>query len=159
MVVHKRKKNTRERRSTTHGSGLGNKHNKGKGNKGGVGNAGSGKRGDAKKPIFQKIKRYIGKHGFSSKSRRLEMKPINIRMLEDNADSWVAKGLMSVSNGVYKADLESMGYTKLLATGNAKKKFEITVVFASSKAVEKLAKAGGSVKVLDPAGDTSVDSN
>ena len=49
MTVNKRKKNSRQRGSHTHGWGAMKKH-RGAGNRGGRGAAGSGKRADSKKP-------------------------------------------------------------------------------------------------------------
>ena len=63
MVVNKRKKNSRQRGSTTHGFGSKKKH-RGHGSRGGSGLAGTGKRADAKKPSFWHDTEYFGGHGF-----------------------------------------------------------------------------------------------
>ena len=62
MVVRKRKKNSRQHGSTTHGWGAMKKH-RGAGNRGGRGLAGTGKRADQMKPLHWK-ERYFGKLGF-----------------------------------------------------------------------------------------------
>ena len=146
MAVHKRKKNERHRAKTTHGWGS-MKKRRGAGNRGGRGNAGTGKRGDANKPNIWGVKKYFGKNGFSSKSRAPAMVPINIKTLEDRADMLVKKGHIKFENGAYVIDLAQLGYNKLLSTGNATKKLIITTAYATEKAVEKVKKAGGDVKV------------
>ncbi len=144
MAIHKRKKNERQRAKTTHGWGS-MKKRRGAGNRGGRGNAGTGKRGDAKKPEIWKNAKYFGKYGFSSKSRAPTMVTINIKTLEDRADSLVKKGYVKFENNAYVIDLAELGYNKLLSTGNATKKLLITTVYATEKAVEKVKKAGGNV--------------
>ena len=73
MTVNKRKKNSRQRGSQTHGWGAKKKH-RSFGNRGGKGMAGSGKRADSKKPSLWK-ERYFGKIGFKSK------KPVSRKIL------------------------------------------------------------------------------
>lgn len=152
MVSRKRTKNSRQRGSHTHGWGAKKKH-RGAGHRGGRGAAGSGKRADQKKPSIWGAK-YFGKNGFDSKSRAPEINPINIRMLDDNANSWASKGYVKFEKGVYMIDLADLGYNKLLATGRITKKYRIIVDFASAKAVEKVKSAGSiiEVKFSDKAG-------
>ena len=80
MVIFKRKKNTRQRGSHTHGWGAKKKH-RGKGNKGGSGNAGSGKRSDSKKPSFWKLK--LPK-GFKKKGLKKKINAVNLLYIEEN---------------------------------------------------------------------------
>lgn len=145
MTSRKRTKNSRQRGSKTHGWGAMKKH-RGAGHRGGRGNAGSGKRADQKKPCFWKTK-YFGKNGFASKSRAPKIYPVNIRMLDDNANSWASKGYVKFEKGVYVINLADLGYNKLLATGKLTKKYMIIVDFASAKAVEKVKSAGSSIEV------------
>ena len=49
---------------------------------------------------------------------------------------------------VYKVDLTKLGYDKLLGTGQVTKKLEITVKYASPKALEKVNAAGGKIELL-----------
>jgi large subunit ribosomal protein L15 len=147
MVIHKQKKNRRQRGHTSHGWGSMKKH-RGAGNRGGRGLAGSGARGDQKKPSLWKTKRYFGKSGFKSKSRMPDMVPVNIKTLDDRAETLQKKGLLKVENDAYVVDLSKLGYNKLLSTGKATRKFMITVDYATPKAVEKIKKAGGDVNVL-----------
>ncbi len=147
MTTNKRKKNSRQHGYTTHGCGS-MKKRRGAGNRGGRGKSGSGKRGDQKKPMYWKEKKLFGKFGFKSKSRSPETTPINIRTIEDRADSWVRQGKAKETNGAYIIDLGQQGYNKLLSTGNATKKLMITVDTATDAAKEKIEKAGGEVKTL-----------
>ena len=147
MTLHKRKKNTRQRGYTTHGWGSMKKH-RGAGHRGGRGMAGSGKRGDQKKPSSWKNKKYFGKFGFISKTRAPKINAINIKTLEDRAESLLKKGAIKFENSTYVIDLASLGYNKLLSTGNVTKKFMIKTAYATEKSIEKIKKARGNVEVL-----------
>ena len=142
MVVNKRKKNSRAHGSWTHGWGEKKKH-RGAGHRGGRGAAGSGKRGDAKKPTIWKAK-YFGKYGFTKRSFS---NPINIKTIEDSLKSWLAKKKIEEKEGTFIIDLSKLGYDKLLGTGNPINKLQIAVKSASEKAKEKIAQAGGEVKL------------
>src|SRR3989338_11370572 len=130
MTFNKRKKNTRQRGSKTHGWGAKKKH-RGKGHQGGAGMAGSGKRADSKKPSIWKDKNYFGKHGFISKSTSVKIKGINISDLEQHIQKFVSQKLATHENGVYVVELEKLGYNKLLGTGAVSQKFKIKTDFAS----------------------------
>jgi len=147
MTVNRRKKNTRQRGNQTHGWGAMKKH-RGSGHRGGFGMAGTGKRADSKKPSIWKEEHYFGKFGFISRSRAPDTIGIDIKTIEDRLDTLVKKGLAKNEGGSYAINLEDLGYNKLLSTGNATKKLIITTDFATKKAVEKIKKAGGDVKVL-----------
>jgi len=147
MTFHKRKKNTRQRGHTTHGWGSMKKH-RGAGHRGGRGRAGSGKRGDQKKPSSWANRKYFGKSGFKSKSRTPKINAVNIKTLEDRADRLVLKGLAKLEAGTYVINLADLGYNKLLSTGKATRKFKITTLYSTEKAVEKIKQAGGNVEVI-----------
>lgn len=149
MTTHKRKKNTKMRAQTTHGWGAMKKH-RGAGNRGGRGNAGTGKRGDARKPVIWKDKKYFGKNGFDSKSRMPDIISVSIKTLEDRADNLVRKGFAKSEGGAYVIDLSKLGYNKLLSNGNPTKKLMITTAYATKNAVEKIKKAGGQVTLTAP---------
>ena len=136
MVVNKRKKFSRQRGHHTHGWGSKKKH-RGAGNRGGRGMAGTGKRGDALKTLYWKDKKYFGKHGFKKKGVKKEVKVINIGDIEENLNRFLEKG--------DAIDLGGFGYNKLLGKGRIRSKLKIKVDSASSKAVEKIKKAGGEV--------------
>jgi len=142
VKIVKRKKVSRQRAATTHGYGS-MKKNRGAGNRGGRGRAGSGKRGDAKKPSYWKVMQE-GKTGFTSK-RQYDPTKLNIGHLASSLTSLVASGKIVEKNGVFVVDLTKLGIDKLLGTGIVNDKLEITVNFASAKAVQKVEAVGGKV--------------
>lgn len=148
MAFHKRKKNTRMRAKTTHGGGS-MKKRRGAGHRGGRGNAGSGKRGDGKKPSYWAREKYMGKFGFTKKNIPVAVISINIRSIEEQLNTWMKAGKVKDENGMIHIDLTSLGFTKLLSTGNATKKLKIIVDYASAKAVEKIKAAGGDIVVAN----------
>lgn len=151
----KRKKNSRQRATTTHGWGSMKKH-RGAGNRGGRGNAGSGKRGDAKKPTFRvKLKRELGRHGFSNAAGRTVFKPVNIYYIENSFETLLAQKYITENKGIYVLDVADIGFNKLLATGKVSRKYEITVGYASEKAIEKIEAAKGKVNVVFEAEDAA----
>ena len=142
MTNHKRKKNSRQRAGTTHGWGSMKKH-RGAGHRGGRGRAGTGKRGDAKKPSIWKNRKYFGKLGFTSLSKK--QVTINLKQIDDNAVNWAKRGLISSASDVYEVNLSKLGYDKLLGTGKVTKKLNIMVDSASPRAIDKVGQAGGNV--------------
>ena len=143
MTDSKRKKNSRQRGTHTHGWGSKKKH-RGAGNRGGRGMAGTGKRGDAKKPSIWK-KKYLGKFGFKKKNIKIKIKHITIKTVEQLIDKWVQLKLAEEKNGVISVDLQKVGYNKLLSNGKVSKKLKISVPYASAKAIEKIKSAGGEI--------------
>lgn len=143
MVFNKRKKDTRQRGSKTHGWGSMKKH-RGAGHRGGRGAAGSGKRGDAKKPSIWQSFPKKGKQGFSSKSRNVVV-PITLAYLEKFSKTLEKEGYVKTDGKTTTINLEKAGYTKLLATGNVTKAWNITIANATPNAIEKVKKAKGSV--------------
>lgn len=146
MVFSKRKKNSRQRGSMTHGWGAKKKH-RGSGNRGGKGMAGTGKRSDAKKPMIWKNKHYFGKRGFTSHTG-MESVSINVGFISSHIVKLHESGIASMANDTYTIDLTAAGYTKLLGKGNVNVKLNLVVETASKKAVEAVEKAGGSVTVI-----------
>lgn len=145
MTVNKRKKNSRQRGSHTHGWGAKKKH-RGSGHRGGVGMAGSGKRADTKKPSLWK-ERYFGKRGFISKNV-VSVNPINIWQIEENINKWIESKSVTKEKECFVVDLEKLGYNKLLSEGVVKSKLRIITPYASKNAVEKIKEAGGEVTGL-----------
>ena len=154
MAVNKRKKNSRQRGSHTHGWGSKKKH-RGSGNKGGAGRSGSGKRADSKKPSVWKIKNYFGKHGFKSKKRKA--RAVNISYIEENLKSLISKKLSKESAGGYLINLSDIGFDKLLGGGKATKKLIITCKAASERAVNSIEGKGG--KVILPTKEETTNGN
>lgn len=143
MTVNRRKKNSRQRASHTHGWGSKKKH-RGSGNRGGKGMAGSGKRADQLKPSLWK-ERYFGKLGFVKKGIVEAIKPVSILYLEENIGKLVESNLASKSGDIFTIDLGKMGFNKLLSQGKVTRKFKIIADYASAGAVEKIKNAGGEV--------------
>ncbi|MBI4016230.1 MAG: uL15 family ribosomal protein [Candidatus Aenigmarchaeota archaeon] len=143
MVVHKRRKITRQRGSRTHGWGL---VHRGSGNRGGVGNAGTGKKAHGKKPSVWK-EAHLGKHGFVRHGQRAKVCIISIKQIEQSIEKWSNAQLAVKQQDVYTLDLAKLGYSKLLSTGKATKKINVTVASAAHEAVEKIKAAGGSVTI------------
>jgi large subunit ribosomal protein L15 len=159
MTQQKRRKVCRYRGSKTHGGGS-MKKRRGAGHRGGRGNAGSGKRGDSRKPSYWKSSDFgKGKHGFFSVTRKA-VETLNVSELQADLELLVEAGHASKSGDKYSVDLEAAGVDKLLGTGRISAKMDVKVFEASSKAVEKVKAAGGSVKlsgarVEEPAKDAS----
>ncbi len=139
MTTNKRKKNSRQRASHTHGWGSMKKH-RGSGHKGGAGMAGTGKRADSKKPSIWKEK-YFGRKGFNTHNKK-PIIPINVSYIEEHIGK-----LATQENGNYIIDLSKTEYNKLLGKGKATKKMIITVQSASKKAIDTVKKSGGEVKI------------
>ncbi len=146
MVVNKVKKVGKYRGSHTHGGGS-KKKRRGAGNRGGRGMAGTGKRGDQKKPSIWKNKKYFGGHGFKFHGLKDEMRAINVSKLCEHLEFLAKEKLVDFANNVYKVDLKKLGYNKLLGTGKVSEKIEVSTPYASKKAIEKVAAAGGKVSV------------
>ncbi|MBN2567123.1 uL15 family ribosomal protein [Candidatus Woesearchaeota archaeon] len=147
MKLVKKRKSTRLRAGTTHGYGSMKKH-RGAGHRGGRGRAGSGKRADAKKPRYWKVSgpsELKGKYGFKRKGARQHHCQINISMVEQKADGWIAAGTAKRVGSAVAIDLGALGYTKLLGAGVPTRAYAIAVEAASAKAIEKIAEAKGSV--------------
>ena len=148
MVVHKRKKNSRQRGHTNHGWGTGRARHRGSGHRGGKGMAGSGKRADTKKPsIWKEV--YFGKHGFVSKTPKVKMNPVNINYIEQHLNKFVSSSMAKKENGFYSIDIEKLGFNKLLGEGKAYNKFKIKTPYASKTAIEKIKNAGGEIIGLE----------
>ncbi len=130
------------RASQTHGWGAKKKH-RGSGNRGGRGMAGSGKRADQKKPSILKEygNTYFGKVGFKRPQKIIKKEvTINLYYLEENASNLGKK-----ENDYYVINLDELGYTKLLGTGEITKKFKVTCSKFSKKAEEKIKKLNGEI--------------
>lgn len=143
MTINRRRKNTRQRGSKTHGWGAKKKH-RGQGHRGGRGMAGTGKRADSKKPSIWK-ERYFGKYGFVSKTPKPKINAVNISFIEQHIGKFISNGLAKKENDFYSVELEKLGFNKLLGDGKVSNKFKITTQYASKSAVQKVKGAGGEV--------------
>jgi len=145
FMDYKRKKKVKQRGTKTHGWGAMKKH-RGAGSRGGRGMAGTGKRGDANKPRIWKDKKYFGKHGFTSKGYGVPS--INVSDIEKDIDEFIKKGLAKDEKGVFVVNLADLGYEKLLGKNKVTKKFKITALKATKKAIEKVKNSNGEVIIL-----------
>ena len=143
MVVNKRKKNSRQRGSHTHGWGAKKKH-RGAGNRGGRGMAGSGKRADTIKPSLWK-EDYFGKKGFIKKGIIEKISAVNINEIEGKFDKLAKDKMIYKEGDAYAIDISKIGYNKLLGSGNVTRKYKITAKYASKNIIEKIKKAGGEI--------------
>ena len=141
-MIKKRRKNSRQRGSKTHGWGSMKKH-RGAGNRGGRGNAGTGKKGDAKKPSIWKKKKFFGKHGFKKKGPAKKTKYVNLFYLDRYADKLLEKKLIEKKGDVYEIDGSKLGFNKVLGYGKPSKKLKIISESFSNKAIERIKSAGG----------------
>ncbi len=141
MVVYKRKKDTRQRGSHTHGWGSMKKH-RGAGSRGGRGMAGTGKKGDVKKPSIWKNKKYFGKHGFKKKGA-VKINAINLNYFEQKAEKLLEDKLITKEGDKYIIDAGKLGFNKILGYVKLTKKFKITADSFSKDAAEKIKAAGG----------------
>ncbi len=144
MTVNRRKKNSRQRGSHTHGWGAMKKH-RGMGNRGGAGAAGTGKRADSNKPSVWHIKNYFGKYGFVNRGAGEKAATINASILDENAEALASKNLAKEQDGGFAINLKDLGFTKLLGKGKVSKKLFLTCETASKRAVESVEAAGGKV--------------
>ena len=159
MPANKRKKDTKQRGSHTHGWGSKKKH-RGSGNRAGKGMAGTGKRSDAIKPSIWKTE-YFGKHGFVRKGNQKSPSPINIEYIDENAGKLVAQNIAKQDKDTYMINIADLGFGKLLGKGKVTKKFVVTADYASAKAVESVKAAGGQVivKVIVNENNDSIQEN
>ncbi len=89
---------------------------------------------------------YFGKRGFTSpRSLGRETKVINVGELEDLASKLLATNQLNKEGGKVLLDLESLGYTKLLAKGKISKPLTVKVASCSKRAADKVREAGGQV--------------
>ena len=136
MGLHKRTKTSRLHGSHTHGWGNRRKH-RGKGRKGGRGNAGTGKRADQKKPSVWMLPQ--GKNGFKRPQQILrEEIAVTTQVLAE----MIKSKKIQPKEGIY--DLETLGYTKLIAHGAAPA-VKVKVAKVSKGAKAAVEAAGGSI--------------
>ena len=85
---------------------------------------------------------YFGKNGFTSpKSLKRKENVINVAKLDEIS----AKFSVEKEEGKLYLDLTSLGYSKLLGTGQTSKALIVNVPSCSKSAAEKIKEAGGQV--------------
>ncbi len=163
-MLRKAKKSRKLRGTRYNGRGY-NDRNRGAGCRGGRGNAGSGKRADQKKTRLINAKVHNGykprSYGFNSLKQRFhkDIKTINLVDLEKFFEYYVKNNVFEKSGDLVKADLRKLGIDKLLGSGRIEHKFEITVDYASEKAVKKVEEAGGKVILLKSSEESSEETS
>ena len=139
-MPHRERKTRKLRGSRTHGWGRVGQHRKA-GGRGGRGKAGGHKH------FWSYVVKYepnrFGKFGFKRPVKSFS-RPITLAQVAE----MVGKGDFKVDeDGRLVIDLKTMGYTKLLGSGTINRAVTIIVPRATEKAVEKVALAGGEVRV------------
>ena len=136
-MPHGLRKTRKKRGSRTHGFGRVGQH---RGQKGGHGNAGFHK--DRWTHVIKFEPDHFGKRGFTSpKSLRRKVNVINVGVLDEMAERFSE----TMKNGKFFIDLGSLGYTKLLGTGNVTGKLVVKVPSCSKSAAQKIEGAGGQI--------------
>jgi len=135
-MPHKQRKTRKMRGSRTHGYGRIGQHRD-------AGSKGQRKVG-RHKHLWSYVTTYepdyFGKHGFTSpQSLKRKENIINISKLGELSQKF------SEEKGTTHVDLTSLGFTKLLGTGNITKPLIVNVASCSKTAAEKIKKAGGQV--------------
>jgi len=130
----------RFRGGRTHGRGM--KAGRGKGKRGGFGNAGMHKH--KFKWMLKYDPDHFGRCGFKRPQGIVEThRTINISEVEAKLAGYLMSGSAKQVEGKIQIDLGAVGYDKLLGSGQATMPLTIIVPVASTRAVEKLKKAGG----------------
>jgi len=139
----KDRKVRRQRGSRTHGWGQIGQH------RAGGGRGGHGKAGLDKHKWTYVIKHdptYWEKKGFvSTKTLNKTVSIINVGKLDDLADKLESEKKLERKNKKIFLDLESLGYDKLLGTGEIIKPMLVKVASYSEAASRKLEEAGGQI--------------
>lgn len=142
------KKTNKMRGKKTHGHGI--KARRGAGKRGGRGMAGNHKHRYIH-VIKYYGKEYFGRHGFKRPQSVVKADiGLNLSALREQIDRFIEAGAAKKKGAGYDVDLEKMGYTKLLGTGSlGDLKVHILTQKASSRAVEKVEGAGGTVTIKE----------
>ena len=142
-MPHKDRKVRKQRGSRTHGYGQIGQHRAG-GGRGGHGKAGLDKHKWTY--IIKHDPDYFKKKGFvSTRTLGRKVNVINVGKLDDLADKLESEKKLERKNKKIFLDLESLGYDKLLGTGEIIKPMLVKVASYSEAASRKLEEAGGQI--------------
>ncbi len=142
-MPHKKRKVRKQRGSRTHGHGQIGQHRSG-GGRGGHGKAGYDKHKWTY--VLKYDPTYWEKKGFvSTKARGRKVKVINVGKLDDLVDRLESEKKLERKEKKIFLDLESLGYDKLLGTGEIIKPMLVKVASYSEAATRKLEEAGGEI--------------
>ena len=142
-MPHKDRKVRKQRGSRTHGYGQIGQHRAG-GGRGGHGKAGYDKHKWTY--VLKYDPTYWEKKGFvSTRTLGRKVNVINVGKLDDLADKLESEKKLERKNKKIFLDLESLGYDKLLGTGEIMKPVIVKVASYSEAASRKLEEAGGQI--------------
>lgn len=144
-MPHKLRKTRKMRGSRTHGYGRVGQHRRP--------SAKNRRKAGRGKHLWSYVLRYepdyFGKKGFISlKSLRREERVVNVGELEGIAEKLAAQKKLARRGRKLLLDLEELGYTKLLGTGEVTKPLLVKVGAYSKMAAKKIEAAGG--QILQP---------
>ncbi len=150
MQIHQLKRNTPNKKSRQVGRGGKRGKTSGRGTKGQKARAGSKLRPEMR-DIIKKLpkKRGFGKNRARTvNSSVVKKSPINITVLEKMfSDGEVVSPVLLIEKGILKKIKGRIPRIKILGMGEITKKIEVEGCSVSKSAIEKIEKAGGSVKV------------
>ena len=139
----KDRKVRRQRGSRTHGWGQIGQH-RARGGRGGTGKAGLDKHKWTY--VIKHDPTYWEKKGFvSARTLGKTVNIINVGKLDDLADKLESEKKLERKEKKIFLDLESLGYDKLLGTGDVVKPMLVKVASCSESASRKLEEAGGAI--------------
>jgi len=142
-LPHKDRKVRKQRGSRTHGWGQVGQHRAG-GGRGGHGKAGYDKHKWTY--VLKYDPTYWKKKGFvSTRTLGRKVSVINVGKLDDLADKLDSEKKLERKDKKIFLDLESLGYDKLLGTGEIMKPILVKVASYSEAASRKLEEAGGQI--------------
>lgn len=142
-MPHKDRKVRKQRGSRTHGYGQIGQHRAG-GGRGGHGKAGLDKHKWTY--IIKHDPDYFKKKGFvSTRTLGRKVSVINVGKLDDLADKLESEKKLERKEKKIFLDLKSLGYDKLLGTGEIIKPMLVKVASYSEAASRKLEEAGGQI--------------
>ncbi|MCJ7614828.1 50S ribosomal protein L15 [Candidatus Bathyarchaeota archaeon] len=142
-MPHKDRKVRKYRGSRTHGWGQVGQH-RGRGGRGGTGKAGLDKHKWTW--VLAHDPTYWEKKGFvSTRTLGKTVSIINVGKLDDLADKLESEKKLEQKEKKIFLNLESLGYDKLLGTGEISKPLIVKVASYSESASKKLEEAGGSI--------------
>lgn len=139
-MAQKNRKINKKRGTRSCGYGNAQKH-RGAGSRGGRGMAGSWTH--KQKKMFLEGRKF-GKIGFKRHaSLKKNLRVINLADIDARIEAWAAEGKAEKKAGGYSLDLKTVGYDKVLGSGNLTHKIEIKAESFSEKAKERVEKSGG----------------
>jgi large subunit ribosomal protein L15 len=143
-LPHKDRKVRKQRGSRTHGYGQVGQHRSGGGGRGGHGKAGYDKHKWTY--VLKYDPTYWEKKGFvSTRTLGKKLSIINVGKLDDLVDKLDSEKKLERKEKKIFLDLESLGYDKLLGTGEVSKPMLVKVASYSEAASRKLEEAGGEI--------------